>query len=280
MKCYVYSIVNNISKQRYVGQTTNYYRRKEEHLSKLRENRHPNPKLQSAWNKYGEENFAFEKECFDISKKELDDKEKEYIKRYNSFINGYNLTEGGTGGNTKINRVLDFEKFCFAYFGNKKYEGMCNKTGKFLGVDSSTISALKREISYDDYRALALQLSENEKQKYVNDFEKAFNITSDNQPKAVKKKIDDELMVDILCMVSTYSRGIEKAILKKFHLSKGLVFHTIKYGEYQEAQKIFKNLSKTEVKARAIIKFQDYDIQDYSTYKLKIQYKDLYEKYK
>ena len=157
---------------------------------------------------------------------------------------------------------------------------MCNKTGKFLGVDSSTISALKREISYDDYRALALQLSENEKQKYVNDFEKAFNITSDNQPKAVKKKIDDELMVDILCMVSTYSRGIEKAILKKFHLSKGLVFHTIKYGEYQEAQKIFKNLSETEVKARAIIKFQDYDIQDYSTYKLKIQYKDLYEKYK
>ena len=73
---------------------------------------------------------------------------------------------------------------------------------------------------------------------------------------------------------------LEKAILKKFHLSKGLVFHTIKYGEYQEAQKIFKNLSETEVKARAIIKFQDYDIQDYSTYKLKIQYKDLYEKYK
>ena len=127
MKCYVYSIVNNISKQRYVGQTTNYYRRKEEHLSKLRENRHPNPKLQSAWNKYGEENFTFEKECFDISKKELDDKEKEYIKRYNSFINGYNLTEGGTGGNTKINRVLDFEKFCFAYFGNKKYEILRNE---------------------------------------------------------------------------------------------------------------------------------------------------------
>ena len=75
-KCYVYSIVNNISKQRYVGQTTNYYRRKGEHLLKLRENRHPNPKLQSVWNKYGEENFTFEKECFDISKKELDDKEK------------------------------------------------------------------------------------------------------------------------------------------------------------------------------------------------------------
>ena len=36
----------------------------------------------------------------------------------------------------------------------------------------------------------------------------------------------------------------------------------------------------TEEKARVIIKFQDYNIQDYSTYKLKIQYKDLYEKYK
>lgn len=280
MKCYIYSIINNITKQRYVGQTTNYYRRKKEHLSKLKENKHPNPKLQNAWNKYGEENFVFEKECFDISKKELDDKEKEYIKRYNSFVNGYNLTEGGTGGNTRFNRILNFEKFCFAYFGNKKYEGMCNKTGRLLGVDSSTISALKREISYDDYRLLALQLPEDKKQKYLNDFEKAFDINSDNRPKAIKKKISDELMIDILCMVSTYSRGIEKAILNRFNLSKGLVFHTIKYGEYPKAQEKFKILNIEEIKSRGITSFQKYNIQEYSSYKLKIQYKDLYDKYK
>ena len=46
----------------------------------------------------------------------LEDKSKKYydneahtIKEEDSFNNGYNLTEGGTGGNTRFNRVIDFE---------------------------------------------------------------------------------------------------------------------------------------------------------------------------
>ena len=279
MECYIYSIINNTNQKRYVGQTTNFYRRKQEHLLKLKENRHPNIKLQNAWNKYGEDSFSFEKEKFNITKAELDEKEKEYIKRYNSFYDGYNLTEGGTGGNTKLNRVLSFENFCLAYFGNKKYEGMTNKTGKYLGVDSSTISVLKRDKSYDDYRILALNLSEAEKENYISKFEQIFHITNENKPKGIKKKIDDETMIDILCMVSSYSRGIEKAILTKFNLSKGLIFHTIKYGEYQKAQNFFKRMPQEDIINRGKQKFQEYDIQSYSTYKLKEKFTNLYDKY-
>ena len=47
MKCYIYFIINQETNQRYVGQTTNFSRRKSEHLTKLRENRHPNLKLQN-----------------------------------------------------------------------------------------------------------------------------------------------------------------------------------------------------------------------------------------
>lgn len=61
MKCYIYFIINNITNQRYVGQTTNFTRRKAEHLLKLRENRHPNIKLQNAYNKYGLDNFTIQK---------------------------------------------------------------------------------------------------------------------------------------------------------------------------------------------------------------------------
>ena len=109
MKCYIYIIQNNITNEKYVGQTTNFSRRIQEHYSKLRENQHPNPKLQSSWNKYGEENFSYTKEKFDITKEELDQKEIETIKKENSFENGFNLTEGGTGGNTR--GKLTFERF-------------------------------------------------------------------------------------------------------------------------------------------------------------------------
>ena len=57
-------------------QTTNFSRRKNEHFSALQNNSHPNNKLQSAYNKYGKENFQITKITYeDITKKELDEQE-------------------------------------------------------------------------------------------------------------------------------------------------------------------------------------------------------------
>lgn len=61
MKAYIYFIINDINGKRYVGQTTDFSRRKYTHFKHLRENRHANIKLQNAWNKYGEKNFHIEK---------------------------------------------------------------------------------------------------------------------------------------------------------------------------------------------------------------------------
>ena len=58
---YIYFIINKITGERYVGQTTNYIRRKGEHLTKLESGTHPNKKLQYKYNYYGIENFYFEK---------------------------------------------------------------------------------------------------------------------------------------------------------------------------------------------------------------------------
>ena len=210
MKCYIYFIINNITSQRYVGQTTNFARRKGEHLLKLKENRHPNIKLQNAYNKYGLENFSIQKIQFDdISKEELDEQEIYYIKKYDSFKNGYNLTEGGTGGDTRSK--LNFEDYCFAYFGNLKYKGMTNRTGNYLGVDSSCISAIARGKSYDKFRELANKLPEEEKNKYIKDFEEKLNVI-ENKPWTVRKTLDDETTFNIMCVVSTYGRGIEQTV--------------------------------------------------------------------
>lgn len=45
LKCYIYKITNDITGEKYVGQTTNFSRRISDHFSKLKLNKHPNPKL-------------------------------------------------------------------------------------------------------------------------------------------------------------------------------------------------------------------------------------------
>jgi group I intron endonuclease len=55
----VYVIRNKTNGHFYIGSTTNLRQRKDQHLWGLRANRHHNPHLQNAWNKYGEENFEF-----------------------------------------------------------------------------------------------------------------------------------------------------------------------------------------------------------------------------
>ena len=82
--------------KKYIGQTKNPKDRLRKHLSALRHNHHANRKLQEDWNSSKEENFIFHilEECND---EEMDCKEIYWIKKFNSFTDGYNLTIGGMG---------------------------------------------------------------------------------------------------------------------------------------------------------------------------------------
>ena len=278
MKCYIYFIINKKNHERYVGQTTNFQRRKNEHLFKLSQNIHPNPKLQNAYNKYGLESFEIQKIQFDdISKEELDEQEVYYIKKYNSYEEGYNLTEGGTGGDTRSK--LDFDQFCFAYFGNLKYDGMTTRTGKYLGVDSSCISAIRARKSYDSFRQRAEQLSEEEKEKYLLNFEEKLNL-KEQKPWIKGKAPDEELTYLIMCVVSTYGRGTEAAILKKFGLSKGFVYHLMSGPSRQEIKEKYKKTPKEEIQNIGRKYFEEWNLQDFAKAKIKEKYSNLIERYK
>jgi len=65
--------------------------------------------LQEAIKKHGKENFIVEILCWAESLKELDDLERKYILHYRPENNLYNLTEGGTGGDTLSNHPLKSE---------------------------------------------------------------------------------------------------------------------------------------------------------------------------
>jgi hypothetical protein len=55
----VYQIKNLVSGKSYIGSSNIIQKRWTQHRRELRAGIHFNPKLQNAWNKYGEENFKF-----------------------------------------------------------------------------------------------------------------------------------------------------------------------------------------------------------------------------
>ena len=95
----IYKIENKVNSKVYIGQSIDIENRWKCHISYLSRGIHNNKHLQSAWDKYGKENFVFSviEEC-DIEN--LNKREIYWINNFDSYKNGYNLTLGGDGGKT------------------------------------------------------------------------------------------------------------------------------------------------------------------------------------
>ena len=92
MEKYIYKITNKINNKCYIGQTADYKRRFNEHKAKGYDNE-KNKSLYLAFDKYGIENFIFE--IIEDKTPNYNEREKFWIKYYDSYNNGYNMTEGG-----------------------------------------------------------------------------------------------------------------------------------------------------------------------------------------
>lgn len=97
----IYKITNKINNKIYIGMTTKDIEvRWKQHLKVSKNKNNKNHRLiHKAILKYGIENFIFEKlyETDVINLEHLKELEIKYIKEYNSFESGYNLTKGGDG---------------------------------------------------------------------------------------------------------------------------------------------------------------------------------------
>jgi group I intron endonuclease len=96
MSCGIYIIRCTENGKTYVGQSVDIETRKKGHRSSLRANKHKNPHLQSAYNKYGE--IAFEHTVVEICAIELlNERELHWISIFNSTESsvGFNLRGGG-----------------------------------------------------------------------------------------------------------------------------------------------------------------------------------------
>lgn len=265
---YIYQIINKVNGLRYIGKTINLDQRKNKHFSQLKANSHINKKLQSAWNKYGEENFDFTYETFEIeSNEELNILEKLYIRKFNSFENGYNLTEGGDGG--EVRNKLNYEQFCLVFFGCQ-WKGLTVKIGEYLKVDSACISAILREVSYNNFRQRALQEPEEVKIKFQEQFKEIFNIPKDKKPddQRVPSHLTEDEYFYCLCIASCYSRGIEQALANYFKKHKSFLSNGMKsaktQGKAYQAKQRFLKLSIPEIEQIGQDKFEEWDIQSYT----------------
>jgi len=101
----IYKVTNNTNGKIYIGQTQQTFtQRKYNHSHNLRSGL--NRPLYNAIRRDGNENFTWEiiYECLD--KKELDKKEKYFIRKYKSLVPyGYNLTTGGEGAKHHLTTI-------------------------------------------------------------------------------------------------------------------------------------------------------------------------------
>ena len=99
IKCGIYKITNKLNNKVYIGCSKNIQHRWIAHKSEsvLENNPQYNYSIHKAFRKYGIDNFSFEI-IESTEEKDLFDKEKYWIKFYDSYNNGYNETLGGDSG--------------------------------------------------------------------------------------------------------------------------------------------------------------------------------------
>lgn len=108
----------------YIGQTTNFKKRKSRYRNLSCKQQ---PKLYNSLMKYGFDNHLITIIEDNINKNLLNDVETDYIKLYDSFNNGMNLTSGG--GCNHIRSEETINKLKIAATGNKNNVGKKNALG-------------------------------------------------------------------------------------------------------------------------------------------------------
>lgn len=133
----IYKITNQINNKSYIGQSIHIEQRWEEHLYKSSKC----SLLKYALHKYGVDNFTFEviEEC---EQQKLNEREQYWIKYYNTFEEGYNLTLGG-GGTIKYSVEGVYED----YLKTNSIE----KTAKNIGCHINTARRILREYGINNH---------------------------------------------------------------------------------------------------------------------------------
>lgn len=165
MRGFIYKITNTINGKSYIGQTIqNVKERFYQHCATKCSKAVSNMAIHRAIKKYGKSNFTVEV-IEEINSANLNDRERYWIKYYNSYNNGYNSTKGGQDGCNPF-KDLDVETIIKEYNTGKSLRTL----GTIFKVDKQTIKDLLIRHNVELRTTRTYKLSQKDRDKVLEDF--------------------------------------------------------------------------------------------------------------
>ena len=177
---YLYKIENLENGKKYIGLTNNIKRRRARHLADLKRGVHDNSFLQKEYNIFGADKFSFN-QIYEgnIDEKEIGDKEKEYITKFDSYRNGYNQNEGGnfgaSNGGSHLTQSDILNILSALEFMSRPGQILSN----MYDVSRTTISRIKSGASHSQYKEEYNNLSEDDRKELYEIFCESTNFVED-----------------------------------------------------------------------------------------------------
>ena len=122
-----------------------------------------NMAIHKAINKYGKSNFTIEV-IEEVESTNLNDREKYWIRYYDSYNNGYNSTEGGQDG-IKLFKNLNTEYIVKEYKSGKSLR----EIGRLFNVDKQTIKDLLVRNNINLRTTRTYKLSQKDREDIIKD---------------------------------------------------------------------------------------------------------------
>ena len=164
MRGFIYKITNTINGKFYIGQTIqNVKERFYQHCATKCSKAVSNMAIHRAIKKYGKSNFTVEV-IEEIDSANLNDRERYWIRYYDSYNNGYNSTEGGQDG-IKLFKNLDTESIVREYKSGKSLR----EIGRLFNVDKQTIKDLLVRNNINLRTTRTYKLSQKDREDIIKD---------------------------------------------------------------------------------------------------------------
>ena len=164
MRGFIYKITNTINGKSYIGQTIqNVKERFYQHCATKCSQAILNMVIHKAINKYGKSNFTIEV-IEEVESTNLNDRERYWIRYYDSYNNDYNSTEGGQDG-IKLFKNLDTESIVREYKSGKSLR----EIGRLFNVDKQTIKDLLVRNNINLRTTRTYKLSQKDREDIIKD---------------------------------------------------------------------------------------------------------------